>query len=245
MPPERLRVLAFGRYADAQAGGIERHVRSLVQALPEDVEFVNLVEGRGIEEDRTWPCPVYYSRAVAVVASQPICPGMPFAARRLYRKHRFQIAHLHLPDPMSHLAALALPRDVRIVLSWHSDIVKQRNLFRAYRPFLRRLVERAEAVIVPTPAHAASMPQLAALVPPEKRTVVPFGFDLSTFQAPHPKADELRRRFGPNTVFALGRHVYYKGFEYLIRAMALVPQARLILGSSGPLTPALERLAAE
>ena len=244
MSAEKLRVLLFGRYADAEFGGIERHVRSLVQALRHDVEYVNLVEGRGLEAGPPWDCPVVHTRSVAVVASQPICPGMPFTVRRLQREHGFQIAHLHLPDPMSHLAALALPRSVRFVLTWHSDIVKQRRLFQFYRPFLENLIARSAAVIAPTPAHFEAMPQLGTLVPEEKRVVVPFGFDLAPFGTPHPGADALRRRFGRNIVFALGRHVYYKGFEYLVRAMAQVPDAVLVLGSSGPLTESLKAAAA-
>ena len=236
-------MLLFGRYADAEFGGLERHVRSLVDALGNDVDYVNLVEGRGFAEGPPWNCPVRSSRAIAVLASQPICPGMPLTARALHREHRFQIAHLHLPDPMSHLAALALPRDVRIVLTWHSDIVKQRRFFELYRPFLERLVRRSDAVIAPTPAHFSSMLQLRELVPPDRRVVVPFGFDMSAFLSPHPRAAALRASLGSRVVFALGRHVYYKGFEYLIRAMTLVPDARLVLGGSGPLTSSLVELA--
>lgn len=242
---DRIRSLLFGRYADAEAGGIERHVRSIVEALRDDAEFVNLVEGRGFDKDRSWPCPVHHSRSVTVIASQPVCPGMPFTTRRLHREHGFHIAHLHLPDPMSHLAALVLPRDVRIVLTWHSDLVKQKNLFRWYRPFLRKLVERSDAVIVPTPAHLTSLPQFADVVPPQKRVVIPFGFDLTPYQKLHPRTGELRAHFGDKTIFALGRHVYYKGFEYLIGAMMHVPDARLVLGGTGPLTAALKDLAAQ
>jgi rhamnosyl/mannosyltransferase len=47
-------------------------------------------------------------------------------------------------------------------------------------------------------------------------------------------------------VFAVGRHVYYKGFEYLIRAMPdVVPDVRLILGGTGPLTAQYRQLVAE
>jgi glycosyltransferase involved in cell wall biosynthesis len=241
---DKLRVLLFGRYADAEFGGIERHVRSLVEALRDDVQYVNLVEGRGLDAGPPWECPVVHTRSLAVIASQPLCPGMPFTVRRLQREHAFQIAHLHLPDPMSHLAALALPASVRFVLTWHSDIVKQRRLLQFYKPFLERLIARSAAVIAPTPAHFQSMPQLGALVPEGKRAVVPFGFDLRPFAAPHPKARELRASFGAKSVFALGRHVYYKGFEYLVRAMAQVPGAVLVLGGSGPLTDSLKAIAA-
>jgi len=40
-------------------------------------------------------------------------------------------------------------------------------------------------------------------------------------------------------VFALGRHVYYKGFEYLIDAMDMLPGVQLVIGGTGPLTETL------
>jgi rhamnosyl/mannosyltransferase len=87
------------------------------------------------------------------------------------------------------------------------------------------------------------MPQLASLVPAEKRVIVPFGFDLRPYMRQHPRTAALRALLGGNAIFAVGRHVYYKGYEYLIRAMALLPQARLMLGGTGPLTESLVKLA--
>jgi len=57
-------------------------------------------------------------------------------------------------------------------------------------------------------------------------------------------ADELRRRHGDGfLIFALGRHVYYKGFEFLIRSMRELRDAKLIIGGRGPLTESLVALA--
>lgn len=241
-----LRVLQFGRYADANQGGVERVVQNSVRALAGEVECVDLVAERGIRPiGGDWPCEIVRTPALASLASVPLCPTMPWIARGLHRERAFQIAHLHFPDPMSHFAALALPRSVRKVISWHSDIVRQKNLLRLYGPFLRRFVARADAVIAATPAHFDSMPQLAALTRPEQRAVVPYGFDLAHLRRPHPLAAELRRQHGGRIVFALGRHVYYKGFEVLVRAMAAVPEAVLLLGGQGPLTEELKRAAAE
>ena len=241
-----IRALLFGRYADENFGGIERATQSLVQALAGEAAYVNLVADRGFKPlVENWPCEMVRVKALATMANTPLCPTMPWVVRRLHRARSFQIAHLNLPDPMSHLAALALPRSVRIVLTWHSDIVRQKNLLKLYWPFLKRFVARADAVIAATPAHFSSMPQLAALTRPEQRSVVPYGFDLAPLRKPHPKTAELRRLHGNRIVFALGRHVYYKGFEYLVRAMAEVPEVKLLLGGSGPLTGDLKRTAAQ
>ena len=239
-----LRVLQFGRFADAEYGGLERHVHDLVRALAGEADCVDLVADRGLQPfEGDWPCKLVRSRALAVVASTPLCPGMPWIARALHRAQPFQIAHLHFPDPMSHLAALALPRTVRTVITWHSDIVRQKNILKAYWPFLKRFVARADAVIAATPAHFASMQQLAALSRPGQRATVPYGFDFDRLRAPHPMAAALRAAHGGRIVFALGRHVYYKGFEYLVRAMRAVTNAKLLLGGSGPLTDELKRIA--
>jgi rhamnosyl/mannosyltransferase len=241
--PRKLRVLLFGRLADVDFGGLERHVRSLVDALRDDVDYVNLVADRGVPIADFWRCPVVAVPSLGKLASVYLCPTMPLAARRLQREHRFDIAHLHLPDPMSHLAALALPRDIPLVLTWHSDIIAQRALLGAYWPLLKRLVARAAAVIAPTPAHFSSMPQLAALTRPEQRVTVPFGFDLAELRRPHPRAAALRAEFGARVVFTVGRHVYYKGLDYLLRAVALLPDAQLVIGGTGPLTAQLQRVA--
>ncbi len=244
--PRPLRVLAFGRHADAGFGGIERHVHSLAVELAGEVDFVNLVEDRGLPPgDMEWPCPVVRAPALFTAAGTPICPTMPLIARGLHAQHAFDLAHVHLPDPMSHVAALALPRTVPVVITWHSDVIRQKRLFKLYRPLLAPFVARAAAVVAATPRHHESMPQLNALTRPEQREVVPYGFDLDALAAPHPDVADLRRQFGERAIFALGRHVYYKGFEYLIDAMRELPEARLILGGSGPLTPSLRRRAAE
>ena len=60
------------------------------------------------------------------------------------------------------------------------------------------------------------------------------------------RAAQIRRAYGNQPlVFALGRHVGYKGFDVLIRAMAQLPQARLALGGTGPLLAQHQALARE
>lgn len=147
-------------------------------------------------------------------------------------------------DPMAHLATASLPASVRRVITWHSDIVCQKTLLKLHRPFLDALVRSADAIILPTPAHQSSSEQLGTATDPSRFHVVPYGFNLSRFLEPPAGAQAIRSAHpGKLLVFALGRHVYYKGFAYLIRALPLAPQVHVLLGGKGPLSAQLAALA--
>jgi glycosyltransferase involved in cell wall biosynthesis len=242
-----LRVLTFGRYADADFGGVERYVFELAHALRDEVRYVNIVAARGAPPDTRMTGDTIYAQPLFEIGGTPVCPGMLAHARRLHREQPFDIVHLQFPaDPMAHAAAASLPRSVRRVITWHSDIVRQRTLLKLYRPFLNRLIRSADAIIVPTPGHLRSSRQLEVVRDRSRLHGVPYGADLSRFERSAPGAEAIRARHrGKLLVFALGRHVYYKGFEYLIRALPSVPEAHVLLGGRGPLTEDLERLAAD
>ncbi|MDH3318984.1 MAG: glycosyltransferase [Betaproteobacteria bacterium] len=242
-----IRVLTFGRFADDNFGGLERYVFELGRALEGEVSFVNVVARRGPRPDVPTAGETVYARSVANLGDTPICPGMPLHALRRHWRAPFDIVHLQFPaDPMAHLACELLPGSVKRVIGWHSDIVRQQGLLRLYRPFLNYSLRRADAIIAATPAHISSSAQLAPVRETARFHIVPYGFDLARFRDRPALADEIRRRHaGRFLLFALGRHVYYKGFEFLIRALASIPQARLALGGQGPLTPELQRIARE
>lgn len=244
-----MKALHFGRFYNENFGGLERHVALLLKGLSQSAHVDNLVANERFSSEvvlvdgyRVFKVPSF-----GLFAGMALCPTMPYWARKLHRREHYDIVHLHFPDPMSHLAAMALPKDVRLVISWHSDIVRQQNLLRLYRPLLDRIIARADAIIAATPRHFSSSTQLGC-ADPARLHVVPYGIDFAPFEEPSAMAagDKLRARYpGRKIVFAVGRHVYYKGFEYLIRAMKAVRQdALLILGGTGPLSAGLKAMAA-
>jgi len=242
-----IRALTFGRYADDNFGGLERYVFELARGLQREVHYTNIVARRGGAPDLQMVGETVYARPWASLADTPVCPTMPWHALARHRRAPFDLVHLQFPaDPMAHLSMGLLPRSVKRVISWHSDIIRQQRLLALYRPFLDRLVRSADAIIAATPAHISSSEQLSAVRDRNVFHVVPYGFDLSRFHERPALADELRLRYGGSfLVFALGRHVYYKGFEFLIRALAGMPEAELVLGGQGPLTQDLARTARE
>ena len=244
-----MKALHFGRFHDENFGGLERHVALLLKGLSRSIQVDNLVANDRFASEVVFAegyrvCKV---PSLGVFAGMALCPTMPYRARKLHRREHYDIVHLHFPDPMSHLAAMALPKNVRLVISWHSDIVRQQKLLKLYRPFLDRIIARADAIIAATPRHFSASTQLGC-ADPARLHVVPYGIDFAPFEEPSAMAagDKLRARHpGRKIVFAVGRHVYYKGFEYLIHAMKAVRQdALLILGGTGPLSADLKALAA-
>ncbi len=244
-----MRVLHIGKFYPPPYGGIETHTLALVNTLKRDIHVDLLVsntdatsvnfhaEGYEVFKIATW----------ATVASTPICPSMIFALRRLIREKSYDIVHLHFPNPMAHLASYFMPKGVKLVITWHSDIIRQKNLLKLYRPFLNNIINRADAIIAPTPKHFSSSTQLKVAKDKSRFHVVPFGLNLAQFNETPvllKRAQELRSVEGKAPIiFSFGRHIYYKGFEYLIQAMKEVKDAVLWLGGVGPLTPKYRELA--
>lgn len=249
-----IRVLHFGKFAFERAGGIERHVEVLARAQAAQGADVTVLaytldaDAKPRRVDGVQIEPVFVS---ARFSSQPLALGLILRARQLAREKPFDVVHQHWPDPFAHLVASLIPGSPAWVVSWHSDIVKQRFLGAIYRALAPVFFCKPDAMIGATKTHMASV-QIDIFVDKTCRHVIPYGIDPAPFEltpAISESVAALRARYtGRPIVFALGRHVYYKGFDVLIRAMARVP-AVLLLGGSGPLTPELtqlaERLAAE
>lgn len=243
-----MRVLCFGRFCDDIPGGMQRHVEHLFRALKGQVEFVHLVpsrNGRGsVGELEGFP--VIRKPSLNLDGSLAVSPALVTEARRLHHEKPFDLVHLHFPDPMTHLASLALPSSVPRVISWHADIVRYPRGLAAYRPLLRRALDSAAAVIVATDAHIEHSAELRRWRCSDRLHTVPYGFDLKRFAVAAPGRDSVAARYPGRRIFALGRHVYYKGFDVLIRAAARLPEdVQVIIGGAGPLTERWRQLASE
>lgn len=236
-----LRVLHIGKYYPPYRGGMETHLQCLSDELKGLVNLkviVSSVERRtttglvdGVDVTRVGK--------LLDFKSAPICPDMVLAIRRA----KADIIHIHWPNPTAVLAYLASGHRGRLVFTYHSDIVRQKMLAVAFTPVLRYALAKAAAIIVTSPNYIDGSDVL-----PEFRSrcrVIPFGVSVDHFnQYDVNKVRKIREQYGSRIVLGVGRMVYYKGFEHLVRAAALVDAHLLIIGQ-GPLREYLGVLAIE
>jgi rhamnosyl/mannosyltransferase len=233
---KNLRVLHVGKFYPPHKGGMESHLQVLCGQLCRrvDVEVVVSSDDRRTTEEVVDSVKVTRVGTLFDLAAAPICPE---TVSRI-RESRADIVHIHLPHPTAILAYLASGHRGRLVFTYHSDIVRQKVLSRLFWPMLRRAMQRADAVIVASPNYVESSPVLQKFK--DKCRVIPFGIPLEQFDRVDAEdVAKIRRRFGPRIVLGVGRLIYYKGFEHLIRAMREVDGHLLIVGE-GPLLGALE-----
>jgi glycosyltransferase involved in cell wall biosynthesis len=243
-------ILHFGKYSTSHAGGIERHVKTLTVSLASrGLNVINLVASKtGVGNDtvtdgvRTVEIPSYLNIAGVAVSPKMIC-----AARRLHATYKFDVVHLHLPDPMSHLAYLSLPKQIPLVVTWHSDVIRQRQAQKIYQPFINHLLKRASGIIAASQVHFSNSSQIKHINSTNtfKQHVVPYAVD-EKLLTPRDVNQFITENLmtlskGLPIVFALGRHVDYKGFDILIRAMVQT-NSFLFLGGNGPETKKLKQL---
>ena len=237
----RLRVLHVGKFYPPQMGGMETYLRNLCSELCEsvDVEVIVANTGRSAVQERMDGVAVRRLGTLFSVAGAPVCRGMV----RQIRDTPADIIHLHHPHPTAFLAYLASGHRGRLVITWHGDIVRQRVLGKMFEPVLEAVLQRSAAVIATSPNYVASSRALSRHA--HRCRVIPLGIRTEEFSQSDPVAvAELRRLHGPRIVLGVGRLVDFKGFDYLIRAMALV-EGKLLLVGDGPARAALKRTALE
>ncbi len=218
-------------------GGIENHIRLLAEeqaARGHDVTVLVTASGHRTTTETLGGVHVIKAARLAEIASTPISLSLP---RRLYGLHP-DITHLHFPYPPGELAQLPLLGHRPTVLSYHSDVVRQKRLLKLYRPLMMRCLQGVDCILVSSPTYLETSAILARVR--ERCLVLPFGIAQERFRKPSPEAQTLRRTLGPGPVILfVGVLRYYKGLRYLLEAMRQVP-ARLVIVGEGPEGPALQ-----
>jgi rhamnosyl/mannosyltransferase len=152
------------------------------------------------------------------------------------------IVQFHEPFPLGNLALLFSGYKGRIVVWWHSDIVRQKKLGGLLYPLTAWFLRQADVVIAATEGHIKSSPVLSRYT--RKCRVIPFGLDLSKYPEPRRKKFLQEKLSDParKKLLFVGRLVYYKGVDVLISALENVAGVELFIIGRGSLEKKIKSL---
>ena len=239
-----LRVLHVGKFYPPSRGGMEKVLQVLAEAERSIVDNHVLVanEGPSTIRETVNGVPVTRVGSVTRVGAVAVCPTFPFWMRSLDA----DVMVVHEPNPVALVAhALVRPRS-KLVFWVHAEVVRPAWRYKVfYRPFLRRMLSRADRIVVASP----QMVECAAELQPyrDKCTVIPYGLDADQHvptASISARVAALRAASEHPIVLFVGRLVPYKGVDVLLRAARNV-RARIVIVGEGPLRPALEQQARE
>ena len=243
-------MLHVGKFYPPVPGGMERVLQLLCEherpgvdsrVLVANLERTHLCDGARGSGGCSRDAP-HQSGADRVGRDLPDAALLAQALRRLDA----DLVVVHEPNPVALVSVvLARPRG-RVLVWFHSEVVRPRWKYRLlYRPFLRAVLRRAARIIVSSPElvrHAVELQDFR-----DKCVVVPFGVDTQRLVATdevRARADELRARHQTPILLFVGRLVPYKGVDVLLRALHGIDATTLLVGA-GPLRARLETQARE
>jgi rhamnosyl/mannosyltransferase len=151
------------------------------------------------------------------------------------------IVHYHFPWPFMDVAHFACGIKKPSVVTYHSDIVRQKYLLKLYQPLQNHFLNSVDRIVATSPNYLATSPTLAKYR--EKTDIITYGLDRSIYpQATQEDLARWRARFPQPFFLFVGMLRYYKGLHVLLDAVAGTQIPVVILGD-GPVEQELKRQA--
>lgn len=153
------------------------------------------------------------------------------------------IVHYHFPWPFMDLVHFATRHKKPSVVTYHSDIVRQRKLLKFYQPLMSRFLQSVDAIVATSPNYRLTSEVLQQFQ--AKTEVIPIGLDRTLYPEPSVEKYQFwRNQLGAKYFLFVGVLRYYKGLHILLEALALGDFPTVIVGS-GPIETELKAKAAE
>ena len=235
-----MRVLhVYRTYFPETQGGLEETIRQIcLNTAPHGVESRVLCTSETIEPRvvRRDEAAVYRSRRSGEIASCSLSIEIFPMFRRLLGWAN--VVHYHFPWPLADVMHFTGRVRVPTVVTYHSDVVRQRVLGWGYAPLMRRFLGSVGRIVCTSPNYLASSKVLTSFG--DTVDVVPIGLDEGSYPRPNEVLlDRTRARYGTGFFLFIGVLRYYKCLHILLEAMQGASYRAVIVGS-GPLEAELK-----
>lgn len=152
------------------------------------------------------------------------------------------LIHYHFPWPFMDLVHFATRVNKPSIVTYHSDIIRQKHLLKLYKPLMVRFLASMRCIVASSPNYLETSDILKRNE--HKVVVIPYGLDKDTY--PQPAPDRLEfwgNKFGSKFLLFVGVLRYYKGLHILLEAAQGTMHPIVIVGA-GPVEQELKAQAA-
>ena len=221
-------------FPDTQ-GGLEEVIRQLCLGGAD-----NGIENRVFTlSDRPRPGGVYLPEAKVVQVKKSFEAASCGVSLGGFREFSRQVAwadivHYHFPWPFADILHFAAGRSKPSILTYHSDIVRQKVLMTVYRPLMFRYLASMDRIVATSPNYFATSEVLSRYA--KKVEIIPIGLNEEAYPSVTQSRDDMERieaACGRNFFLFVGVLRYYKGLHILLDAIQGAPYQVVIVGS-GP-----------
>ena len=236
-----MRILQIAKFPEDFGGGIETAVFNLSKyvAKTNKVVVVTSNVNRKHKQIKYKNFICYSLPTWFILFSTPITPSLiPYLIKH---GSEFDVIQISLPNPMAVIAYLIAKPKGKLIVWYHSDVVRPFILSTLFMPLLLNMLKKASVIVAASNNYIRTSPLLKKFY--NKTIVIPYGINLENFTVKEGKYEltKLRELFGAPLVLFIGRLVYYKGLTYLIKSMKAL-DAKLVIIGRGPLENRLKAL---
>ena len=229
-----MKILQINKLYYPVIGGIETIVKNIAENLSDGHEF--MVDVLACQEKGPRLIEDINNVKIYKAASWGKKLGMPLSLDffKLFFKIRkdYNFFIIHYPFPLASFLSFLIPKN-KLIIYYHSDIVRQKIAVLPFSPFIAYSLNKAKIIFVASNNLIKSSKSLN--IRKNKCHFLPFGLDIEYSEDDKIEAKYIKNKYSPQSplLLAVGRLVYYKGFEYSIEVMPSVSAKLLIIGS-GP-----------
>ncbi len=240
------KILQISNYYYPHIGGIEKTAQYLAEGMKNFETRVVCFGDNNYVEEGINGIVIYRMKTNFKIASQSISFQYYRKLKKIVDEFNPDAIFLPAPNPFLCYMVLNLVGNRKLAVLWHSDIIKQSKLYTLVKKQENKLLCRSDAIFVTSPIYKDNSIPLRPYK--DKIKILPSAIDITKFDVKSERidkiADEIMNQATRPIVLFVGRHVPYKGLQYLVEAgKHLKTDCTIVIAGTGPLTDSLKAVA--